>query len=72
MAWFRDSPVRSLNMRPDAYKRARSRQYKIKHGLISTNKFPNPESNIPSNTIADQLLGSIEHEGKVIIKQTTP
>ena len=50
-------------MRPDPYKRARSRQYKIKHGLFDHVKLSNPQSNLPSNIFDDILSLALVSEG---------
>lgn len=42
-------------MKPDPYKRARSRQYKAKHGLFEDQKHSKQELNLPTN-ISDENL----------------
>ncbi len=52
-------------MRPDPYKRARSRQYKAKHGIFDPNKYAKQDDCLPSNILGEKLwfLGS-ESSGK--------
>lgn len=42
-------------MRPDPYKRARSRQYKTKHGINECKKATTPDTKIPSNLSEEQI-----------------
>lgn len=43
-------------MRPDPYKRARSRQYKARHGIIDSKATSKFESNLPSNISDEQIF----------------
>lgn len=54
-------------MRPDPYKRARSRQYKAKHGLLDSQKQPKQQLNLPSNISDEFLYLSLDSEGTSVI-----
>ncbi len=58
-------------MRPDPYKRAKSRQYQAKHGMLPVRKSKEAEilSNLPSNISQDnltQILATEEESHKQI------
>lgn len=51
-------------MRPDPYKRAKSRQYKIKHGIIDSKIATKQESVLPSNIPDEKFALDIVSDGK--------
>lgn len=59
----------TLNMRPDPYKRARSRQYQAKHGMLPGNQKPkeaDAHKHLPSNITQEQIdaLADLDNESE--------
>jgi len=50
-------------MRPDPYKRAKSRKYKAKHGIIDPKKATKEESTFPSNISGENILLDMGSDG---------
>ena len=53
-------------MRPDPYKRARSRQYKAKHGISDHNKAADQSKDFRSSIIDEKYIYSKESNNNII------